>query len=887
MDYLRILFNKYTYMAILKDIIDWVETKPQFWQVAIDKLIRNNDLKISDIADLKEICKFEAGLSKVTFIPVDFAALRAFAAHASSNTNIVLSKIHNINNINALSKTSVLEFAPSGLTAVYGDNGAGKSSFVTVLKHTCNTRGQKPTINDNLYDATSRGTDKKAEVEFTTDGTIFNSVALVNSTIIDTNLKRVDVFDSFSANHYIDGEDEIAFIPQGLSFIEKFATVLKQIETELLSEIQTLNLSKFDYSLVQVDDESTAKLFLQNLTHNTTVDQLRTQSQWDKTKNDRVTELNKIIPNLKATDPQKTILTNSGKISRFKILRNKFEVLENTLTTAEVLAHVKKTCNDFSTTFDTLKASSETIFTNLPITGIGGNSWKQLWESARKFYNENKEGELFPDTDDNSNCPLCLQDLSPEAKKRFTNFEEFVKHDIQQEYDKAVEEHVNLSENLNGLSFIFDDQEPTIAELEILSADYQTGQTSYLESLSAQRTLLSNYLAAKKTIDELIAPEISINSKNIIDGIITKLQLENTKLATQSIADELKPLEKELLELNSQKKMFDFKPKLAREIYRQKKVALLSQCTGQCNTRTVTTESNLLASTYITQNLRDNFQEELKKLGFKNIKIETETKGVRGKQYHYLKLNEPNTNDIALKDILSEGEHRCIALATFLSELSLSEHNSGIVFDDPVSSLDHKWRNKIAKRIVEESNIRQVVVFTHDITFLLMLQEHSESLSYPINIKSLTRKKEETGIIASNPPWDALPVNKRIGILKNEYQIIEKIERTETEEIYKGRIKPLYGMLRETWERFVEEVFLNGTVQRFGREIQTQRLAKIVDLTIEDYNKVDENMGKCSTYFLGHDSAGTLIEEMPDSVEFLADITLLEEFSKEIRNRRK
>ena len=77
---------------------------------------------------------------------------------------------------------------------------------------------------------------------------------------------------------------------------------------------------------------------------------------------------------------------------------------------------------------------------------------------------------------------------------------------------------------------------------------------------------------------------------------------------------------------------------------------------------------------------------------------------------------------------MSEGEHRCIALATFLSELSISEHQSSIIFDDPVSSLDHKWRNRIAKRIAIESKIRQVIVFTHDITFLLMLQEHCAKL---------------------------------------------------------------------------------------------------------------------------------------------------------------
>ena len=168
-----------------------------------------------------------------------------------------------------------------------------------------------------------------------------------------------------------------------------------------------------------------------------------------------------------------------------------------------------------------------------------------------------------------------------------------------------------------------------------------------------------------------------------------------------------------------------------------------------------------------------------------------------------------------------------------------------------------------------------------------MIQEHATSLNCDIDIKSLTRKKNETGLIASNPPWDALPVGKRIGLLKSSYQQLEKIERTETEEIYKERAKYLYGKLRETWERFIEEVFLNGAIQRFGREIQTQRLSKIVDLTAYDYNLVDANMSKCSTYFTGHDTAGTLIEEMPNSAEFVTDLGILENYISEIRKRRK
>lgn len=543
--------------------------------------------------------------------------------------------------------------------------------------------------------------------------------------------------------------------------------------------------------------------------------------------------------------------------------------------------------NNYVTTSDALKQSSEKAFSELPIEGVGNNSWKLLWESARKFYNESTDTKSFPETGDKSNCPLCLQELGEDAKKRFTNFEEFVKNDIQKKFDKASEKFNLVIENLNRLNFSFNEQEPTIIELEELINGYTQNQTQYLELLLNQKKYILSLLTSKMPIETINSIDIQNTPKTLIVELIKNITEINEKLKIQSIEEDLKPLSKELNQLKGEKKIFDFKPKLGREIYRRKKIKLFNQCISKCNTRSVTTLSNELATKYISQNLKQNFKTELDKLGFKNIKIETETRGQKGKQYHYLRLDQQNNNNIALKDILSEGEHRCISLATFLSELSISEHKSAIIFDDPVSSLDHKWRYKISKRIAEESKERQVIVFTHDITFLLMIQEHSKELNCELDIKSLTRKKKETGLIASNPPWDALPVGKRIGLLKDAYQKLEKIERTETEEIYKERAKTLYGKLRETWERFIEEVYLNGAIQRFGRTIQTQKLSKVVDLTTADYTLIDINMSKCSTYFRGHDTAGTLIEEMPESSEFLSDLTILESYITEIKKRRK
>jgi len=873
-------------MPILNDIIDWAESKPDFWQVAIDRLIRNNELTDNNINELTEICKVDYGLSEFNFTKVDFDDLRNFANNATSSDDVILSKISNIDNVNALSKTCELEFAQKGLTIVYGDNGSGKSSYVSILKHACNTRGHKPKINDNLYDPTCFGHDKKADIEYTIDGTNFNTVNLVNEEVSNSVLKSVDVFDTFSANHYIEEQDEIAFIPQSLSIIEKLAIDIKKVESKLNSELLSPALKGFDYSLLDVSECSTAKTFLDNLNSDTKLDELRAESIWNSTKDSRIEKLIKEIEKLNATDPKKNLKENEEKIKRFEILQKKFQILENNLT-GQILKDLKQTLNNFATTSKALKESSEKAFSDLPIEGVGNSSWKLLWESARKFYNESTQTENFPEINKDNNCPLCLQDLDENAKNRFTSFEEFIKNDIQKTFDEASNKFDLAIEDLNSLDFTFDEQKPTTIELNELIDDYSQNQEQYLELLSKQKENLVTLFNAKKIIEDFNKIEIDNTPKTQIQELIKTLKETNEKLKVQSIEEDLKPLNKELNQLKGEKKIFDFRPKLGREIYRQKKIKLLNQCISKCNTRTITTHSNKLATDYISQNLKNNFKKELKKLGFKNIKIETETKGKSGKQYHYLKLDEQNSKGIALKDILSEGEHRCISLATFLSELSISDHKSAIIFDDPVSSLDHKWRNKISKRITEESLERQVIVFTHDITFLMMIQEHSNKLNCGLDIKSLTRKATETGIIAINPPWDALSVGKRIGILKNKYQKLEKTERTETEEIYKEKAKNMYGELRETWERFIEEIFLNGAIQRFGRGVQTKPLSKIVDLTDADYNIVETNMSKCSTYFTGHDTAGTLIDETPDSDEFLADLKILEEYIKVIRKRRK
>ncbi len=94
-----------------------------------------------------------------------------------------------------------------------------------------------------------------------------------------------------------------------------------------------------------------------------------------------------------------------------------------------------------------------------------------------------------------------------------------------------------------------------------------------------------------------------------------------------------------------------------------------------------------------------------------------------------------------------------------------------------------------------------------------------DSMSVAVAQAYLTRSPEGSGVCNEGPPWLAMPVKSRIGALQAQWQQAEKLHRTEGPVVYEALAKELYGRLRETWERAVEEVLLNGAVVRFRRGV--------------------------------------------------------------------
>ncbi len=877
---------------LLSEIIDWAKDKPLFWQEAVGKILQKNILTEDDFSDLVNICKLEKGLTKYNEDLINLDQLKESLEESESADDISLIKISDTENINALKNNSEINIEETGITVIYGDNGSGKSSYVSILKQICNTRGSIPAIHQNLFLDSKEPQNQKAKVHYKS-GENTDFVTWQNGESDSNILKSVHIFDTKSANSYIEDEGKIAFMPSGLLIIEKLANACNKVEEKIRVELQQ-SFQAFDYSFLITEESNEIQNFLGNIGSKSDLKKLEEIAVFttDDEKLLKATE-SKILK-LKVLDPVKKVSENSKTIDRFNILKTKYERIKKQLS-SEKIKNIRTDILKYCELQNAIKTLKEKTFSDLPVIEIGSQPWKELWESARKFY-EHSTNQKFPDLSDDSICPLCLQDLGDKAKGRFMNFEEFVQTDIQNQLN-TVHQRLNISEEeIKNISLDFSEILSTIVELNSFEKSFKEWHNKiFIEQITNYISSILGLFTNLQKADEFVVQEINIsltitidrqevniNLIDVIGEIVTKIEEENKLLLEKSVIEEIKEQEKISSFLKSKKGLFENKGKIKNEIKRHKIIELLNLCLESCNTRNISLFSNSLSEKYVTDALKNNFTNELEKLDFDNIKIDTSTRGVSGKQFHSLTLDSSYGRNIHLKEILSEGEHRCISLATFLSELSICEHKSTIIFDDPVSSLDHKWRRKIAKRVVEEASERQVIVFTHDITFLMNLQEFSEE----INIQSLTRSKEETGVPAQNPPWDALKTSARIGVLKDYWQQLEKIKREETEEIYKERARIFYGKLREAWERCIEEVVLNGVIERFGRAIRTIPLRKVVGFSENDYRIIDDNMNKCSTYFNGHDSAGTLIEEMQSIDEIKIDIETLENFVKEIRRRR-
>ena len=866
-------------MKVLQEILTWSANRPMWQRDALRRLVANGELTDDDMDDLTAICKGDHGLvDKVEAKPL---TTELVPTGEGTEAAVSLVSIFHHEGVNALAADQTLKFTTApGLTIVYGDNGAGKTGYIRILKQACRARGQE-VILGNVVSGVAPPTPVVNIKYKVGDETTPREWAGGNS---DAFISRVSVFDTHCAAVYLNERTDVAFLPFGLDLFDKLVQACRSVRTRLESEQRALNTNALAPIVAQMPAGTAAAKLAGSITSLTKPEAVLAVTRLSAEEEARLALLEKSLQDLQANDSNKLSAQYAIRAGRVRALGEHLKALENALSEPEIAA-VFNVRTDGRRKSEEAKRLRGATFPQTLLSGTGSEQWKEMWEAARHFSQEHAyPGKAFPVTADESKCVLCQQYLDDEAALRLRQFEEFITSTTERELRQIREDFARRRNAFTSLITTPDAVNEAIKELrlehdskaEIVStaiAQNEKRRITVVAALTEDRDLPQGCPALAPASGEVqsIATEIDARIKSLRESTNTE--------ARKKLADEAQELRARMALGKHQRTILD-------DIENKKKLAAYTQCIEETKPTAITTKSSQVTKALVSEKLKASFRTELVNLEFNHVEVELkEAGGAEGVFYHKLILTR--NPGIEVPKIVSEGEQRCISIAAFFAELSTADDPSAIVFDDPVSSLDFEWRSNVAKRLVQESKKRQVIVFTHDVVFLLALKKFAEDSNIQSLDQHVRRQALTAGVCAEELPWFAMPVNGRIGYLKNRWQALDKLHRDGNQEAYDEQAKALYGRLREAWERALEEVLLNGVVQRYRPSIETHRLAKIFDITEADYKAVEAGMTKCSAWLIGHDQAAAARAPVPGPAELKKDIEALEAWVKSIRDRRK
>jgi len=690
-------------------------------------------------------------------------------------------------------------------------------------------------------------------------------------------LASVSVFDSHCAPVYLRDKTEVAFRPFDLDIFDKLSTLCDEVRMRLEQEQKQLNAAAPDLPVISEGTE--ARALLDGLTALTKVEEVRRIATLSHDEEHQLNELRARLRDFQASDPKQRAQELSLRAGRLNGVVQHLEELSIALGDQSV-ADLRSAAEYARITQEALVLVRTTAFSDNVLPGTGEEAWIGMWEAAGGFAAIAYPDAKFPFTARDARCPLCQQAIGAEASERLKHFAEYVISQAQTEARVSEGKYLAALDKFRRVNVERDD---VMLALEELAGEEPQSAERVRQFFIKAAHIQTQILAASESAADLPARGVGASPADELRAAANALRRRAGDLQAQEPALEAKKAT-ELKELEARLALRERVQAVLDEIERKKRLAAYRQCLDDTSTNAVTRKSTELTKELITDQLRDTFKEELEKLDFKHLLVEVQAAGgAKGSLFHRIAFS--NAPGVAVTDVLSEGESRALSLAAFLTELSTAPASSAIVFDDPVSSLDHFWRERIARRLVMEAKERQVIVFTHDLLFLRLLLE--EAIRREVQCDhQYVRREGQPGLCSPELPWIAMRVRERIGRLRELWQTADKLHRTASPEEYERAAREMYAFLREAWEQAVVEILLNDVVERYRPSIQTQRVRDLHDITTDDCKAIDDAMIECSRWIRGHDHAAADGTPIPGPADLQKCIKDLDDWVKAVRHRR-
>lgn len=813
-------------LTLASEINDFVRLLPYWGQHIARVILTTGNYALDDIKAAYDYFLEDSELAEKKLARPIFTFEDAPLNNSTYKGDLKLTSLSKVEGVNALAENQIIEFHPN-LTIIYGTNGSGKSGYIRLLKKVFFSRSAEDIIGNIHFE----GTNKPINADFTFRYDEATETLNYPDDARNPIFRQYCVFDEKSIPVHLNQRNQFEFRPAGLNFFSKLISAFKDIESKLNAET-TLKNTLINYAAL-FEGESPIRTLLDNLDDKKILDKLKKHLPYSEKDKEDCKKLEEQKLTLAALKKDKEI---AGLNEKKQLIANCKTVIEgyNKWFSADSTEKIKQAIESNISTKEIAAKEGVANFKFESIKDIGGKEWKAFIEAANKF--ALKQEGTYPAED--ATCLFCYQPLSDDAKNLVSRYWVFIKSTAEKNASDAQKLVDTCIGSLEKLNF------QILAEDSILHKWMGANYATHLEQLNSevikQKELATQVITDLKNSVPHAYSECLIQTTTL-DNIVAEIEAKIKEFVESNTNKDIERINQELTYFEHKRKLDQHFNSIEKHLTDKLWCALAAKASKNLNSRKITDKEKALSAKYFNQVYVDTFNKECADLRA-DFGIDISHTGSLGTSFKQLLYK-----NYAPSAVLSIGEQKVISIADFLSEIQISDINKGIIFDDPVSSLDDERKTDIADRLVLESQKRQVIIFTHDLMFVSSLILSSETRKVAFDCHWIENADKTPGVVwlRNTPVFEKS--YKKSGKAQEYYDAAKKAGPEERE----SKIKNGFAALRTSYEALVIFELFSGVVQRFNERVSVDSLSSVYfDQKIKE--EILDSFYKCCRYMEGH-----------------------------------